>query len=873
MTVLLPMLFVPTPVSAKTEDMRGVWIATVYSINFPSAKNNVAAQKAELDKIVENTYNAGLNTIFFQVRPQGDALYRSSVYPWSEVLTGVAGKDPGYDPLEYIISAAKKKGIEIHAWINPYRITTGSVSNPKTDINALPANHPVLKNPSMAVAFDDGKLYLDPGNPDAQKLVLDGVREILENYDVAGIHFDDYFYPSPSVSKDGKTYNAKFNDDATYAKYGKGKSLEDWRRNNTYTLVKDTYNLVKKYGSSKKFGVAPSGIWDNKKTNAQGSDTNGFSSYSKIYADSRKWVKDGIVDYICPQVYWQIGAKDSDYKIVTQWWNDVCKNTGVDLYIGQAAYRVEAWKSSDEIINQLKFNKTLSEVKGNSFYGYEQIEKNTLSLKSKLADYYGAGSGGSLQIPPSDISKDSLAKPATQLVIASPVNGSLSYSAKSYIMGSGIKGAPIYVNGKEIERTESGHFAMYVDLKIGENTFNFEHNGKKTKYTITRKLYASAQGEESYSPAAYASVKDLSGLSIVGTIISEEAVMRTSNSSSADRKTPMVKGFTDYIVAESPSYYKFRSGGWTMKSNVKIKKSTLSANRVSDVKSHIDELKTTFMWRMPIAAMHTITEMVDGIEIKFHNTKGSGAIELSKSNPIFSSMTFKQLGNDAVYKLNTKKERYLFGYEVKYQDGYVKIEFNNPLSITSNAQPLLGKVIHLDSGHGGTDSGATGPLGKDGPREADLNMAAMLILKSRLEALGARIVTTNEDVSNTVSPEKRQESVKGSNADIGISIHHNSVDSSVNGANVSGTETLYSQPLSRRLADTIQRNLVAQTGAVNRGVKFQSLFMCRFREMPTVLVELGFVSNPYEYEKLTNKEYINKEIDGIVNGILEYMKY
>ena len=907
----VPFIFGDYHASAKTEQMKGVWVATVYSINFPSVKNNVAAQKAELDKIVENAYNAGLNAIFFQVRPQGDALYRSSIYPWSEVLTGTAGKDPGYDPLEYLINAAKKKNIGVHAWINPYRLTTGSVTNPKNTIDSLPAGHPVRDNPSMAVSFDDGKLYLDPGNPDARQLVLDGVKEIIENYDVAGVHFDDYFYPSPNVTVNGSTYKAEFNDAESYAKYGAGMTLEDWRRNNTYTLVKETYELVNSYNKNLMFGVSPSGIWDNKKDNPLGSDTNGFSSYSQIYADSRKWVKDGIVDYICPQIYWNIGATNSDYKTIANWWNDVCKGTGVDLYIGHAAYRVEDFGSADEIIKQLELNKTLSEVKGSIYYGYAQIADNTLSLKDKLAAHYGkqsdisynefkqnvnsaasaavnagnalAGKIDTSVKPP--VTDDSLAKPVSELVIGAPNNNYSTSSSKSYIIGAGVKGVPIYVNGKEIERTESGYFALYVDLNVGKNVFTFEHNGKTVNYIINRSsgyatnLNVNGEYEDDYDSSAgsaantYAMIENLSSRSIIGTIISDEAVMRVSNSSSATRKTPMVKGIQDYIVNESTSYYKFRYGGWTLKSNVSISEGTLPDNVITKVSGTRTDDATTIRWNMPVGAMHTITEMVEGIEIRFHNTQGAAAFTMASSNPMFKSITYKQDGTDAVYTLYTKKERYLFGYEVRYTGGVLEIEFNHPLGIQSGSKPLTGKVIHLDSGHGGSDPGATGPLGAEGPREADLNMYAMLQLKERLEALGATIVTSNTDVNKTTSQTEREQSVKSSGADIGISIHHNSVDTSVNVSNVKGTETLYSQPLSRRLADTIQKNLVSNVNTSDRGIKYQSLYMCRFREMPTVLIELGFITNPYEYESLASRAYIDKEIDGIVDGIVEYMSY
>lgn len=887
--MLLPLTLTTSPQSAAADELRGVWIATVYSIDFPTAKNNVTAQKTELDNIVNTAAKAGLNSLFFQVRPYGDALYKSSIFPWSSELTGTQGKDPGFDPLAYVIEAAAKKGIGVHAWINPYRLTIGSVSAPKHDINALAANHPVRKNPAMAVAFDDGKLYLNPGDPAARQLVLDGVKELIENYNLAGIHFDDYFYPSPSVTKNGTTYKAKFNDDAAYAQYGGGMSLADWRRSNTYKMISDTYNLIKSYNNKNlRFGVSPSGIWDNKKDNSLGSDTNGFSSYSQIYADTRKWVKDGIVDYIVPQIYWQIGAKNSDYATLVKWWSEVSKGTNVDLYIGHPAYRIEDWKSSDYVMEQLKFNKDYAQVKGSVFYGYSAIKDNTYSFADKLSEFYGRnGTTTPPTTPPIATAKKSIAPPADKLIISSPNNGSTTTDSKSYIIGTGIKGVPIYVNGQEVERTENGHFAMFVDLKTGENVFNFEHNGVKTRYVIKKGSTNSSGSSGDYDDGGSSggagsggsggggtvTIKDVSGQSLVATVKSDFTDVRTSNSSSASRKTPLSKGFQDQVMKESPTYYQLRFGGWVLKSSVTVTTKTMPINAISQVKANRSDKTTTVRWKMPYGAPYTIREMVEGIEITIHNTQGKESFTMASANPMFQSISYKQSGSDAVYTLLTKKERYLFGYNVRYQNGYMEMEFKHPLMLAAGDKPLAGKTIHLDSGHGGSDPGASGPMGSFGPREYDLNMHVMLQLKSRLEGLGANIVTSNTDAGKTTSQSARENSVRSSGADLGISIHHNSVSTNVNVANVSGTETLYTQPLSRRLAMTIQENLIAATGNKDRGPKQQNLYMCRHYQMPTVLIEMGFVTNPYEYDRLTDKAYIAKQVDGIVEGILDYMRY
>ena len=365
-------------------EMRGVWVATVLNIDFPRHMDDAAAQKQELIAILDTMQAAGLNTMFFQVRPQGDALYPSRIFPWSEYLTGVAGQDPGYDPLAYLLEEAHQRGLAVHAWINPYRLSMGSKDNPLNTHDKLPDDSPVKTRADLTLAAGDGRLYLNPGEPEVVALVLAGIREILENYEVDGIHMDDYFYPG----------DPNYDDSAAYQRYGKESqlSLADWRRANTLLLIRHIQELVREVRPQAAFGISPSGIWRNKKNSPLGSDTNGFESYSQIYADSRLWVEEGLLDYITPQLYWAIGKEGSDYEVLAQWWHDVCQDTKVRLYIGHGAYRVgsgteEAWQSAEEIGRQIELNRGLG-IEGSVFYGYKQIEENTQGLRDLLASLY-----------------------------------------------------------------------------------------------------------------------------------------------------------------------------------------------------------------------------------------------------------------------------------------------------------------------------------------------------------------------------------------------------------------------------------------------------------------------------------------------------
>lgn len=315
-------------VLAEGHLVKGVWAATLYSMDYPqSPTQSSASLKDTADALVEDVSSLGYNALFFQVRPTGDAFYPSEIFPWSRYLCGSEGTAPdeNFDPLDYIVKAAHKKGISVHAWINPYRITAS-----EADSDTLSEQSIAKKYPHLAVRHTDGKLYLNPGEPESISLVIEGALELVRNYDIDGIHMDDYFYPSSA-----------FPDGETFTKYGGSfADIGDWRRSNTTRLVKDLGTAIKKENPDIIFSISPCGIWANKSSNPLGSDTAGRQAYYDYYADTRLWVKEELVDIIIPQVYWNIGYNIADFEKVSKWWNDVVKDTNVSLLIGQAAYRV-----------------------------------------------------------------------------------------------------------------------------------------------------------------------------------------------------------------------------------------------------------------------------------------------------------------------------------------------------------------------------------------------------------------------------------------------------------------------------------------------------------------------------------------------------
>ncbi len=390
--------------------MEGIWVSTTLNLDYPSkGTTNSQTLKSEADTIINNCAAMGITDIFFQVRPESDAFYKSEIYPWSQRLTGSQGVAPdnNFDPLEYWIEKAHSKGMKLHAWINPYRITnTLNVS-----VDSLSLKSPARQNPDWVVEYE-GKLYFDPAIPEVQDFVIRGVEEIVENYDIDGIHLDDYFYPG-----------ADFNDSATYAKYGNGKNKDDWRRANVDALVQGLHNKIEEIDGSVEFGISPVGVWANKSNNPLGSDTYGSESYYKNYADTRKWALEEWIDYIAPQIYWEIGHKTIDYKTAVTWWADTLKNCNTKLYVGLADYKCDGvdssspWYNGAAIKEQIELNKTISKVSGEIHFRYKFV--NNLSYLKEIVSSVNNSSSVVTEAATetaSTVSDDNTAETTTKLV-------------------------------------------------------------------------------------------------------------------------------------------------------------------------------------------------------------------------------------------------------------------------------------------------------------------------------------------------------------------------------------------------------------------------------------------------------------------------
>jgi uncharacterized lipoprotein YddW (UPF0748 family) len=381
----------PNPAQPK-EQFRASWIATTVNIDWPSkAGLDVDTQKAEYQRFLDDAHEYRLNAVITQVRPTADAFWPSRFEPWSRWLTGEQGKDPGYDPLGYAVEATHAADLEIHAWLNPYRISmkaaTGDVGG---DLSKLHDSHPAKAHPEWVVTYPktDGQLYYNPGIPEVRQFVIDAMMDAVDNYDIDGVHFDDYFYPYPVGTED-------FDDEAAYAEYGGDfDNKADWRRNNTDELIKEFGRRIKESKPWVKFGVSPFGVWRNKADDPDGSDTDaGAPTYDVLYADTRKWVREGWIDYIAPQVYWAISLEVASYKTIVEWWNEVCEGTDCQLYIGEGVYKVgnstqsPEWNNEPrELLNHLTLCRDNPEVDGNIYYSAKSVRADVLQAMTLLRD-------------------------------------------------------------------------------------------------------------------------------------------------------------------------------------------------------------------------------------------------------------------------------------------------------------------------------------------------------------------------------------------------------------------------------------------------------------------------------------------------------
>lgn len=448
-------------------EFRGAWMHTVYQPQY--AQKGTSELKTYLADQLDKLQAAGVNAVLFQVRPSADAFYDSKLEPWSHFLTkGGKAPSPYWDPLQYMIDEAHKRGMELHAWLNPYRVTTSSTEK-------LPSSHLYYKEPNRFVKFaGDKKMYFDPGLPENRKFIEDVVADIVSRYDVDGIHFDDYFYPYPV-----KGY--EFPDDASFKKYGNGMKRADWRRKNVDLLIEGVHKRIQSIKPWVRFGISPFGIWRNKRTDSRGSDTKGLQNYDDLYADVLPWAQKGWIDYLLPQLYWELEHKSASYLVLVDWWNENAGNR--HMYIGQDVERtmkvadLAPSTQKSQLHHKVDLTRKAENIQGNCWW----------PAYSVTANYGGVA--------------DSLKKDIQRTIALVPEYPWMSTSKPSKIENVKISGKTLQWSAPK-QRGKTTDVVRYVVYRFDTKAKNVDFNNaeaivaivSENQYTVTRsgKYYVTA---------------------------------------------------------------------------------------------------------------------------------------------------------------------------------------------------------------------------------------------------------------------------------------------------------------------------------------------------------------------------------------------
>jgi len=379
------LLFSSLWAQSPKREMRAVWVATVANIDWPSQRNLTSkAQRDEMRSMLDGLAKNNINAIVLQIRPTSDSFYPSALEPWSNWLTGKQGSRPSpyYDPLQFIIEEAHKRCIEVHVWLNPYRVTNSD------NLGILSKDHLYFKNKDLFLKYGD-KYYFNPGLNETREFLNRVVQDVVERYDIDAIHFDDYFYPY-------RVAGEEFPDEATFRANPRGfapNQKDNWRRNNVNLVIAELQQTIKSAKPWVEFGISPFGVWRNESVDPRGSATRaGVQNYDDLYADILKWLKEGTIDYVAPQLYWEIGKKVADYDVLAKWWSE--NSFGKNLYIGLYASQLgsteapAAWRQGNELCRQLALNKRYPQIDGAIYFSAKPFLKNKQGLNDSLQSNY-----------------------------------------------------------------------------------------------------------------------------------------------------------------------------------------------------------------------------------------------------------------------------------------------------------------------------------------------------------------------------------------------------------------------------------------------------------------------------------------------------
>lgn len=941
-----------THITKADKEMKGVWVATVLNLDYPSKPGiSVEELKQEAIAMLDDFQAMGLNTVFLQVRPTGDSIYPSRYFPWSYYLTGKQGKalDGNFDILEFWVTEAHKRNLELHAWINPYRLSKKTKYDKNHDLSLFSQDSLVKKYPQWVVKHPDGNFYLDPGIPAVRQYIIDGVLEVVEKYDIDGIHLDDYFYPS-----------TEFSDENTYRKYGGALTLSDFRRQSVDILIESMHQQIENKKKEILFGVSPFGIWANKQNNSLGSETKGLESYGAHYADTRKWVKNGYLDYIMPQLYWNIGYEIADYDVLAKWWTDVVKGTKVKLYIGQAAYRVGAkdvsdpWYGVTEIQKQLEYNQRNEFISGSVFFRAKNLTGNQ-SLFTLLQNWYKKETA-------------QIKEPQIQgLFVARPVKDISTGYQSYYLNGASDPSEPLLLNGKPVEnRSPNGYFGVLVSLKNGNNIFTFSQGarvemrkiyctlgdkpvptnqvslptsslfpqnpsywqpgekitlsckapiGSKVTVTLAGNKYdmkpkttnppakgvlyttfsysytipgkaGEAKKEslgkplyevkyeshylKSYAPSEVGYI--MKGTPFYATVTSQVADTYDIANSGDGSRFEVYQGMRDLVTALSGNYARLYSGQWIKKEFIKLtNEKYVDRIYIADSQyfsgTKFDEVAFQFAEHLHPMTMSEMNE--DRIELLVQGTDTTDKLSLPQQAPI--ELISQTRENNAIkYQLKVKTGKSIEGFFVQQTEKGISLFLKHPVKLSFGEKPLTGIRVLLDPGHGGTDTGALGPLGSHYAEKA-INLDIGLKLAEQLTLLGAEVdMTRRSDIY--LSLQERLAISRDLKPDLFISIHANSMNDNVDISKIDGFCVFYRESFGEQLAKEMLQNATMNLGLSNKGIQKRNFYVMRGTWTPSILFEAGFVPNPGDFEWLSNQEGQERFAREMAGGVVQYFE-
>ena len=914
--LLLPLLALSVVgCHAAEPQFRALWVSSVFNLDYPSQKGLSAEQlRKEADELMELAESCGLNAIVLQVRPCADSLYPSSLFPWSEYVSGTQGVAPdgGFDPLAYFVEQCHARGLEIHAWCNPYRVTKSASQTKEEALAKLAESHPARQTPELVTLHTDGNLYFDPGLPAARDIILAGMMEIVENYEVDGLHLDDYFYPGEG-----------FNDTATFSAHSGGyDDIGDFRRDAVTRFVAELHQSIKSIRPEVRLGISPFGIWANSSQNPLGSDTQGSQSYYDHFADSYRWVKEGLVDYIAPQLYWPTGSTEGEYATLLDWWCDTVDGTDVELYIGLGAYRLleaepgSPWEGTSELESQLAQLTASSNAKGFLLFRAGSVRDNPALIRVLTRLYYQDAPAGTFTL--------SITRP--DKTVRTPLSS-------FYCSGTSDTASPLIVNGKWTPaQSSSGYWGILLPLENGKNTFTFQNGEQKETLIIYR--MKEAVGLSSLFPSGETCMAaedvELSCVAPAGSrvtaIVGGQAIALAPQEDGryvaslpqgvacTERRVLYVSEKDGFVrVRFSPGELTLLPEGQSIPFTVTETASDLcliadpsqgSGSFLHAGMSGTADAIINGFYRIPDMGYLRLEDAVTEADADFgpfsisniiqeeteqsHNIHficGNTPAALCKmdeegrlivnirpirlpllfESPLFSDVQASQDGEGVQYTLTLRDGLMIDGYEIiPEQDGFT-LRLKKHKIVESNL-PLEGISILIDAGHGGEQTGA---IGADPQHpEKEINLLTALALQSALEDAGAQVsLTRNADI--TLDLRSRLTTALDIEPDVFLSVHSNSAQDDVDMTALTGVGLYMQNRLPAALADC----LVSELNAVGREVRIidnSNLYLCRVHTCLSILIENEYITNPNGLEALLSESERDTFCAAVAKGLSQY---